>query len=218
MSSASVLSISTASLGRSLRSCLSSSRPFLPGMVMSSSATSNSCASTSCSASCALQASPSTRISSAELSIKRTPLRAIAWSSTSKTRMGLVLVWFVEWQAQQQGGALAGPAGYFQFAVKMTAAFMHAEDAPALAVEQALGFDALAVVADAQFQHAVGVVDLQRGVAGAGVPHHIGQRFLGDAEQHRAAPGVELQLGGGGGHRALAMQARTAFHLFGVPL
>src|SRR6478672_6391877 len=218
MSSAYMLSTIAAIFGCWSRSVFSKSSPLLSGRLMSSSATSKACWRTSLIASAAFSASPVTSTSSAAPSIRRMPLRATVWSSTSSTLILLSVMLYLLRHAQNHFRAASGCAGDAQFPAQIAYPFMHSHDTPAAVPGQARGFDALAVVLQFDDHRIVLAVCPKRRRRCLRMAHDVRQRLLDDAKHCRAALGIELDLQRARIDLHRARQAAAGFDLFGIPL
>src|SRR5437868_7323493 len=183
-----MLKTSTGSLGRDFLISRSTSRPLRPGIVMSSTATSQDSFQTRFRASCALRASPKVARLNSSARICFNPWRTTAWSSAKRILMILHL--FLRGVADGNGYSDLGPSRSWwgrdlEVAAQQSGSFAHSKQAHrARAGLLGIG-NSPAVILYLEKNFAVRFFQIDGHSRGSSMADDIGQRFLEDAEKGR---------------------------------
>src|SRR5438445_6174409 len=179
-----MLRTSTGSLGRDFLISRNTSRPLRPGIVMSSTATSQGSFQTRLRASCAFRASPKVARLNSSARICFNPWRTTAWSSAKRILMILLL--FPPGVADGNGNRdLRTPAAWrrdLEVTTQQSGSFAHSEQTHrARAGLFGIG-NSPAVISYLQENLAVGFFQIHGHSRRAGVADDVGQRLLEDTE------------------------------------
>src|SRR5260221_3127033 len=188
-SSGCMLKTSTGSLGRSRFTSCSISSPLRPGIVISSTSTSQCSFAIRISASVALRAWPNTAFLKWSARINFNPCRTTAWSSAKRIfiRFQFVLPGMPAraGNAHAHGRALARLPAQPHFSAEQRGPLAHADQADRFGVENLRFGNAAPIVLDLQNKMFDRFNQPHLDPGGSGVADDVGERFLKNAEEGR---------------------------------
>src|SRR5215831_1619791 len=181
-----MLSTRTGTRGLDFLISRSTSRPLRPGIVMSSTTTSQCSFQTRSSASWALRASPKMARLNSSARICFSPRRTTAWSSVN--RIFMVNRGRIRRVRYRHGDAhscafAAAQAADFENSAQQRRAFTHAQQPHRFGIGDFLPRNTAPIVFHIQSNAAVGLFQMDADLGSAGMTDHVGERFLEYAEK-----------------------------------